>query len=351
MIEHVPHAQAPITDIDAYVSDHVSASPYHRSGWLTAVERAYGHPGLWLISYDGPRINGLLPLSVIKTPFRKDRLVSLPFCDVGGVLADSEKVSEDITREAIQLISTQRTAGLELRDQAAESSDDLENKKVRMIAAIEAESSDELLSSYKPKLRSQIKKAEKNGLTARWSQHSAADVEEFYKVYSANMKRLGSPAHSLEWFKAVQAAYGEKAVIGLVYKDEIVVGAGFVLLNGTQASIPWASTLSEYNPLAPNMLLYWTLLSFVADRGYNAFDFGRSTFGEGTYRFKKQWGALPAELCWNQWGPSGARQIETPQSTSGLTSKVRPLLEQGWQKLPLSLANSLGPRLRRYITL
>jgi FemAB-related protein (PEP-CTERM system-associated) len=220
-------------------------------------------------------------------------------------------------------------------------------KKVSMLCEL-PESSDALFQSYKPKLRSQIRKAEKNGLSASVTSGPEA-IGYFYRVFADNMHRLGSPVHSLRWFQDLQASFGDRLKVGLVYSEEKVIGAGIILINGVRASIPWASTLADYNRLAPNMLLYWTLLAHVTDAGCRVFDFGRSTPGEGTYRFKEQWGAVPYELRWQDLTPEGEPAVETAPSGQG--SKVRALVESAWQRLPLSMANLLGPSVRKYISL
>jgi FemAB-related protein (PEP-CTERM system-associated) len=224
--------------------------------------------------------------------------------------------------------------------------------KVRMLCELPA-CSETLFNSYKPKLRSQIRKAEKNGLTAEVRQGDDA-IASFYAVFSRNMLRLGSPVHSLSWFKELSKAYGDKMLVGLVFKDKQPVGGGIVLVQGKQACIPWASTLEEYNKLAPNMLLYWTLLAKVNDLGCTQFDFGRSTLGEGTFRFKKQWGAVPHHLIWRNDSQTNERANSSPSSRSSLSrtvSRLRPLIERIWQRFPLPVANWIGPKLRRYITL
>jgi len=214
------------------------------------------------------------------------------------------------------------------------------------------ESSEALFKSYKPKLRSQIRKAEKNGLRSELRTEADA-VNLFYDVFAQNMRRLGSPVHSLQWFQELKAAYGEHMVIGVVFQNDTPVGAGIVLLGGKQACIPWASTLEEFNRLAPNMLLYWTLLSHVCDLGYTQFDFGRSTLNEGTYRFKKQWGAQPYELIWTTYrnGEAIPASVELNGTRASATSRLRPLIENIWRRMPLPFTNWLGPKLRRYITL
>ena len=94
------------------------------------------------------------------------------------------------------------------------------------------------------------------------------------------------------------------------------------------------------------MSLYWGLLGFAADNGFTKFDFGRSTVGEGTFRFKKQWGATPVALDWRDYNQHGLIE-SSPESSS----KIRPLVANTWAKLPFSVVNLLGPQLRRYISL
>lgn len=348
---------------DDYVAGHPQATPYHARAWLQATECAYGHTG-WLITVQNSGgLCGVLPLVEVKPPMGAGSLVSLPFCDLGGVLADNDDVRDRLVAEAKILALKSRIKNLEIREGGAATCPRPEehseqqtethpaNTKVRMLCEL-PESSDALFKSYKPKLRSQIRKAEKNGLRAEIvTQANAVDL--FYDVFTQNMRRLGSPVHSLRWFKDLKAAYGNSMLVSVVFLGDKPVGAGIVLLGETQACIPWASTLEEFNRLAPNMLLYWTLLSHVCDLGCTQFDFGRSTLGEGTYRFKKQWGAQPYELVWTDYTNDGHKSADkqTNHTRPPVGTQLRPLIENIWRRLPLPLTNWLGPKLRRYITL
>jgi FemAB-related protein (PEP-CTERM system-associated) len=201
-----------------------------------------------------------------------------------------------------------------------------------------------LWGSFSSKLRSQVRKAEKNGLAFRWG--SGPELDAFYQVFARNMRDLGSPVHSRRWFREVLRAYGPQCRLGLVWHQDRPVGGGILLLAGASASIPWASTLREANALAPNMLLYWKFLEFTADAGYASFDFGRSTPGEGTYRFKAQWGAAPQPLAWSTVHLAGPEAIPSDHPGS-----ARALAERLWNRLPLPLANLLGPVVRKYVSL
>ncbi len=335
---------------DAFVVGHPEASPYQRSAWLVAVEAAYGHRGLPLLAERDGALVGVLPLVRLGMPLMGAHLVSLPFCDLGDALTDSPEVARALEDEARRLAAREGVAPVELRgvgSSEATGSDggsgEGEPRKVRMLLDLPGSAS-ALWDSFKSKLRSQVRKAEKNGLAFEWGGGDAAD--EFYAVFCRTMRDLGSPVHSRRWIAEVLGAYGEDARVGLVRHEGQTVGAGLILAAGRTVAIPWASTLREANSLGPNMLLYWKLLEFAADSGFGRFDFGRSTPGEGTYRFKEQWGAVPQPLRWRVLTAGGERPAK-----GGPPSRLRERVAAAWSCLPLPVANWLGPRVRRYISL
>jgi len=213
------------------------------------------------------------------------------------------------------------------------------------------DSAERLLASLDAKVRSQVKKPVRDGLTALLG--GAELIGDFYTVFAENMRDLGSPVHSRRWIAAVVAAYGERARVAVVSTpDGIPAAAGIVLLHPTTLAIPWASSLRRYNTLNPNMLLYWIFLSLAIDQGCRQFDFGRSTPGEGTYRFKEQWGATPQPLFWcdlvgNGRAAAGRAGHAQPVHHDAARQRVVDL----WRRMPLAGADWLGPRIRKYISL
>ena len=345
---------------DAYVMGHPSSMPYHLLAWRDSIQHAYQHRPYYLFAENHSReVCGVLPLFEINIPFGSRKFVSLPFCDAGGPLADSEKIAADLLAFAESYAVESGASALDIRHSPLPASllkqsfdavtiaqgDIPDGKKVSMILAL-PDSADSLSKGFKSKLRSQINKAKKNGLTFR-AGNSDRELHDFYAVFVRNMRDLGSPVHAFELFKQVIAGFGRQSTIGVVSLGDVPVGAGLLLFCGDRVSIPWASTRSDYNRLAPNMLLYWGLLEYSCDRGCRLFDFGRSSFGEGTYRFKKQWGAAAMPLEWVD--------VLQPSSTTrdGVSKpgRARRWVENLWRRLPLALTNILGPRIRRYITL
>ena len=108
--------------------------------------------------------------------------------------------------------------------------------------------------------------------------------------------------------------------------------------------VPWASALRSANPLCANVFLYWQMLKFCVERGLKTFDFGRSTPNEGTFHFKKQWGAEPRELVWEYWTAAGRRVPNLSPKNPKFDLAIR-----AWQRLPLPLASALGPHIVRNI--
>lgn len=334
---------------NAYVHAHPNACAYHNFAWVESVEQAYGHPNKSLIALEDDKVVGVLPVTKMQAPLSGHYYCSLPFCDMGYAIADNDQTLTTLLEKLREMKQASGGKKIEYRDTSEAtdpsiSKEELQGKKVSMLLPL-PETSEALLKGFKSKLRSQIRKAEKNGLTFKTG-NSQQFIDEFYQVFIYNMRKLGSPVHSKAWYNSLLKNYQDDIVVSIVYTENTPIGGGIVLRNGERACIPWASTLPEYNRLAPNMLLYWSLLEVVTDSGVREFDFGRSTFGEGTFKFKQQWGAQPRPLNWFMPGEKPPVQEE-----SGPPGKLRKLVEQTWPKLPIGITTTVGPRIRKYISL
>ncbi len=332
---------------DSYVSSHPQATPYHRYAWIKSVEQAYKHENVSLMAFEQDQVVGVFPCVKMQKPFSFATFCALPFCDLGFGLADSTHVLDALKSHQLNALKQVSGQTLTYRDTEHKYVESMEHGiKVRMILPL-PDSADALMASFKSKLRSQVRKSEKNGLTYSIA-NSPQQLDDFYHIFAINMRKLGSPVHSKQWFERLIQNYGEHLHLSVVYHEQTPVGAGIVLSNNQRMAIPWASTVAEYNRLAPNMMLYWSLLKQACDIGCKEFDFGRSSFGEGTFKFKKQWGAQAIPLKWSNLANPIATETEQHVQSG---SKLRPIVENIWSKLPLGLTTSLGPVIRRHISL
>jgi FemAB-related protein (PEP-CTERM system-associated) len=333
---------------DEFILSSENAGPYLLYSWGHAIRKAYNHKMFNIMSFgnDG-KATGALPLALINPPFIKSTLVSLPFCDYGGIISkDDDSLSGLVDFALVQ--ASKLNARLEIRSATElpvlkeKFSMGVISHKVRMILEL-APNSQVLWDGFKSKLRSQIKKPQKEGLKFRLG--GSELIDDFYNVFRINMHDLGSPVHSKKFISSVLEFMGSRARIGVVYKYSEAIGGGIILECGDTITIPWASTLTVYNSLSPNMMLYWGFLECAADNGFKYFDFGRSTPDEGTFKFKEQWGAEPQPLFW--YGKGFMDELDAVTSKKDLRQKV----ESSWTKLPQKFADFMGPVLRRYISL
>jgi len=98
--------------------------------------------------------------------------------------------------------------------------------------------------------------------------------------------------------------------------------------------------------MAPNMMLYGSVLKYACEQGYQRFDFGRSSKDSGAYRFKEQWGARPVQLHWYYWLQSGKQ----PPEVNPQNPKYRLAVEM-WKQLPVAVTRYIGPPVAKYLPL
>jgi FemAB-related protein (PEP-CTERM system-associated) len=303
---------------------------------------------------------GVLPLVHLNHRLFGNCLVSLPYVDGGGVLADSGEVEADLLSEAIALARRIGADSIDLRcERTVAACHDLiqagaaeglvpvkaahRSNKVRMLLKLPG-SSAELAKSFKSKLRSQINRPLKEGCIS--SIGGLELLEDFYRVFLINMRDLGSPVHSKELMRQVLEVFSERSRIIVVYNSGKPIATALVTGFNETLRNPWASSDRAYASMSPNMLLYLRMLEFACDNGYRVFDFGRSTAGEGTYRFKEQWGAVAAPLHWYLVSLNGK---SLDPDASGMERYE--LAGRLWSKLPLVVTKVIGPRIRKHISL
>ena len=190
------------------------------------------------------------------------------------------------------------------------------------------------------KVRSQVRRPQKEGVTVRFG---LDQVGVFYEVFAHHMRDLGTPAQPRRLFERIAEQFPDDVWFGCAYLGERVVACGCGFRWNGEFEMTWASSLRELNRLAPNMLVYWAFIERAAKEGVQIFNFGRCTPDGGTHRFKKQWGSRDVPLWWYQ--EARAAGAATPSPHDGAYA-LGPRL---WRHLPVSVATALGPRIVRYI--
>jgi hypothetical protein len=86
--------------------------------------------------------------------------------------------------------------------------------------------------------------------------------------------------------------------------------------------------------------MYFALMAHARARGCTRLDFGRSKTGTGAAAFKKNWGFVPEPRRYAKRSDGPVREVNP------LNPKYA-LMVRTWQRLPLPIANLVGPWISR----
>ena len=343
LLEGNEHASA----WDSYISNKENASIYHHWSFKDIIHKAFGHSTLYVAAFDrSGEICGVLPAIEMNSRLFGHFIVSLPFFTYGGMLAENEAIEEKLCACLYDYAARNNVEHVEIRAMYARknfsSSVPCKDSKVSMVRAL-PDDSDQLWSDIGTKVRAQIKKSKRFPLTIKFGK--AELINDFYAVFSENMRDLGTPVYSKDFFLTLmKSSLAQQFDIGVVYFKGKPVSCCFLMKHQSMMEIPWASTLNSVNYMNVNMFMYWEVLVKAIKDKCEFFDFGRSTKDAGTYRFKKQWGASPQQLYWYYWLPAGATLPELDPNNP----KYK-LLINVWQRLPVWVTKLIGPPVVKYL--
>ena len=327
---------------DTYVQQHKAATAYHRFNFLSLIRDQHGLTVYPLAAKDDAgAITGLLPVVHMKSALFGSFLVSLPYVNYGGVLANDDAIGALLMDASQALAEHLGCSHTEIRETRERKAWFCRQHKASMTRALPT--TDEAFDKdIGAKLRSQCRKAAAHG--AEFRTGGIELLTDFYAVFSTNMRDLGTPIYQQSFFAHLLDVLGDDAFIAVVYIDGKAVATGFLIAHGKTLEIPWASCLRRANRYDANMFLYRNILSEAIGRQFDYFDFGRSTIDGPTYRFKKQWGAVQQNLYWHYW-------LSNPDDPPGLNPdnpKFR-LVIAVWQKLPVFVTRIIGPFVAKHL--
>jgi FemAB-related protein (PEP-CTERM system-associated) len=325
---------------DALVRRSPGWTHFHLFGWRSVMERVFGHECVYLGARDADgRLAGVLPLVRVKSLAFGHYLVSMPFLNYGGPLGSEDAITA-LANHAAVLARSDGVKLLELRSRVPlPVALPVSHRKITVLLDLPPHP-DVLWRRLDAKVRSQVRRPRKEGVTVRFG---TAEVAPFFQVFSRHMRDLGTPTQPLRLFETIAEQFPRDAWFGCAYHEGRAVAAGCAFRWADEVEITWASALVEYKRMAANMLLYWSFMERAIEDGARVFNFGRCTPGEGTHRFKMQWGSRDEALWWYDVATQPGLTTPSPTDASYAWGP------RVWKRLPVSVATALGPRIVQYI--
>ena len=321
---------------DEFVAACPEATFFHRAGWKTVIERAFGHRTHFMYAETGGRIDGVLPLAEVDSLLFGHTLVALPFCVYGGIAARADEARQALDDAARALAKKLRVDHLEYRSVTPRHADWVhKDLYVTFRKDLDADVERNLLAIPR-KQRAMVRKGIKAGLKGEIDE----GVERFFAAYSASVHRLGTPVFAQRYFQILKEVFGADCEVLTVTHDGRPV-AGVLSFYFRDEVLPYyGGGAASAREVAGNDFMYWDLMRRACERGIRVFDFGRSKRGTGAFDFKKNWGFEPQPLHYEYLLVEGKRLAEH----NPLNPKYRLFIKM-WQRLPLPLANLMGPHI------
>ncbi len=324
---------------DQFVDSQQQGTIFHKTAWKHIIESTFGYRPVYFFAEAEGAIRGVLPLFHVRSLFTGHVLISSPFAVYGGVLAVDETAEQALLEGCQSHARVSGASCIELRQRvpcrhpALQTNDSLYCTFVKSIPV----SPEQCLSALPKEARRMVRKGQNGGLTGRIT---TTDLNDFYNVYAASVRHLGTPVFSIHLFENCLQELKDDADVLMIYHGRQPV-AGVLSFYYRQTVLPYyGGSVPGKSRLAPNNFMYWSLMHHAGSRGYTLFDFGRSKRSTGAFDFKRHMGFEPIVLPY-QYDVLNGKAVPNINPTN---AKFR-LAIMAWRHLPLAVTKLLGPRL------
>lgn len=323
---------------DAYVDQHSSATFFHKAGWKTVLEKAFSHPGRFLMAKQAGNICGVLPLGHVKSALFGNALISTPFCVYGGVVADNDEIATQLEQKACELAETLQVDYLELRNKQQRNPDwPCKDMYVYFRKEIEVDA-EENLKAIPRKQRAVVRK----GIKVELDVSTEINLDNLYFAYSTSVRNLGTPVFSKKYFATLLDVFKDEVGVTTISKNQKTISSVLSFYFKDEVLPYYGGGTNEARGLKANDFMYWALLKSSGEQGIKYFDYGRSKQGAGSYNFKKNWGFVAEPLFYEYY----LVKAKSVPEINPNNPKYKYFIEL-WSRLPLSVANVIGPFISR----
>ena len=347
MLEQDTHSVTVSKTVDAqqwndYVSSNDHATHYHQYEWRHVIERNFPQKCYYLVAQNvAGKTVGAIACVHMDSKIFGSFMLSMPFLIYGGPVANNQPIGDLLASYTCEIADQKKCTHIELREIQARKAWYSKTDKVAMVLTL-PDTRDGLNSALGSKLLAQVRRASRE--EPEFELGGGELIPEFYAVFSRKMRDLGTPVFAMDFFQDMARTFPESTHVAVVRLRGKPVSAAFLISFKDTLEIPWAASVRKFDRLGMNMFMYHSVLQYAVQNNFRYFDFGRSTRGESTWSFKKQWGAKERALHWNFM----ANGVAFNPGPGNASAKFKVAIAV-WKRLPLWFTNRIGPIIARQL--
>lgn len=334
------HDAGELARVESFVAE-LGGSLFHRPAWIKAVAAGTGQRACGLVSERLGVITGWLPLTEVRSALFGKALVSSGFGVGGGILAEGREAERALASLAEDHALQGGFSGIEVRGgPIPEHWDAWDDKHCGFERPLAADDEAELVAIPR-KARAEVRKG--LGFAHRITIGcDRRDLAAHYACYSQSVRNLGTPVFPASLFRAMLEAFPGTSDILTVWDGERPLASVLSFYHAGAVMPFWGGGVFAARAARANEVIYYELMLHARRQGMTRFDFGRSKTGSGPFSFKKNWGFAPQPLTYGAWTAPGAPARNIDPTDASYSRKI-----ELWKKLPLPVANTLGPWIAR----
>lgn len=324
---------------DGFVRAQPLATFFHLSGWKEVIEQSLGHNCHYLFARQASEIVGILPLTHVRGRIFGNSLISNGFCVYGGPIATSDAAMHALNAAATDLARELGVERIEYRLRQPRMSDwHCDHETYVTFRKPLVSDPEEQMLQIPRKQRAMIRKGMKEHLKGAID----GDAQRFYALYAESVRNLGTPVLARRYFDCLKSVFAKDAEIVTILSNGQAVASVLSFFFRDEVLPYYGGGGNAARACSANDFMYWEVMRRACEGGIKLFDFGRSKVGTGSFAFKKHWGFEPEPLYYEHF----LQHLREVPRINPLNPKYARMIAV-WKRLPLSIANVLGPIIAR----
>lgn len=277
---------------------------------------------------------------LVKSFLFGNRLISLGYLTEGGIEGRESQSQDSLLNEINQLAYQHKVDYIEFRGGIKPNVNNIiQRDNIYANFTKDFSDIDNVLLSIPRKKRADVRHAIDN---KDLEFTNSVSIDDFYHLFSIVQHQHGTPIHHKKYYKSFQDNQNLSQTYGVTHQGKIVAVC-MVFFTETELIAYYGASDKNYLHLHIYDLMYYHLMMIAKEKNL-IFNFGRSKYQTGSFRYKELFG-FEAKPTTHYIIPISNKKVPDLRANNPEFSKKIDL----WRKMPLWLVNLIGSYILKQI--